>query len=157
MQHRTLRIIILCLIGLVVGAFLYYIRPLMVPFAIAALMAYMIFPLVRSLEARGVKRSTAIITVYAAGLFLVYIFIAFFIPATFNEAKAFGRILPVYVETWEKAQGYFDSISKRISLPAEGRQILRETVGHIRKGLLQGIRGFAQGLIGAISLLPDKV
>jgi predicted PurR-regulated permease PerM len=157
MQHRTLRIIILCLIGLVVGAFLYYIRPLMVPFAIAALMAYMIFPLVRSLEARGVKRSTAIITVYAAGLFLVYIFIAFFIPATFNEAKAFGRILPVYVETWEKAQGYFDSISKRISLPAEGRQILRETVGHIRKGLLQGIRGFAQGLIGAISLLPSLI
>jgi predicted PurR-regulated permease PerM len=69
MQHRTLRIIILSLIGLAVGAFLYYIRPLLVPFAIAALMAYMIFPLVRSLEARGVKRSTAIITVYAAGLF----------------------------------------------------------------------------------------
>ncbi|HHV35605.1 MAG TPA: AI-2E family transporter [Syntrophomonadaceae bacterium] len=155
MQRRTLRIIILCLLILAGGALFYYIRSLLVPFGIAVLLAYIIYPLVRSLEAREVKRSWAIFTVYAAGLILIGIFIAFFVPAMFDEAKEFGKILPVYVETWEEVQGYLDSVLKRTSLPVEGQQILRETVGHIRKGLLQGIRGFAQALIGMISLLPS--
>lgn len=118
-------------------------------------MAYIIYPLVRSLEARGVERSRAIFTVYAAGFIFVCIFLAFFIPAMFDEAKAFGKILPVYVDTWGEVQKYFDQVLKRTSLPPEGRQILMETVGNFRRGVLQGIRGFARMLVGAISLLPS--
>ncbi len=154
-KKRNLRIVILSLLGLATGVFLYYIRPLLTPFAIASLLAYIIYPLVRSLEAREVERSTAIITVYLAGLFLVYVLVAFVVPAIFVEAKEFGNILPVYTETGEQVRGYFDGLLKHLNLPAEGRQVLNETSAHIRKIFLRGLRGFVQGLFGLITLLPS--
>lgn len=157
MKSRTLRIVILCLIGLAGGVFLYYIRSILVPFGIAVLMAYIIYPLVRSLETRGVKRSRAIFTVYVAGLILVCIFFGFFVPAMFDEAKAFGKILPVYIDTWEEIREVIDRLLKRTNLPPEGLQILKETVGNIRRSALQGIRGFAQMLVGAVALLPSFI
>ena len=87
MEHRTLRIFILCLIGLAAGVFVYYIRSILIPFAIAALLAYIIYPLVRSLESRGVQRSKAIFTVYGALTIFLGIILFLFVPAMFDEAK----------------------------------------------------------------------
>ncbi|KUK36192.1 MAG: Putative membrane protein, partial [Thermacetogenium phaeum] len=44
MQRRFLRITALLLIGLGGVAFFYYIRSLLIPFVIAALIAYVIYP-----------------------------------------------------------------------------------------------------------------
>jgi predicted PurR-regulated permease PerM len=155
MERRTLRILILCLIGFAAGVFLYYIRSLLIPFAIAALMAYIIFPLVRSLEVRGVERSKAIFTVYCALIILLGIILFLFVPTIFNEVKDFAEIFPVYAETWENGRDYFNHLLNRISLPMEVRQILMETINNIRKGIIQGMRDFAGVAVGVISLLPS--
>lgn len=157
MECRTLRIFILCLIGLAAGVFLYYIRSLLIPFAIAALMAYIIFPLVRSLESRGVQRSRAIFTVYGALILLLGIILFLFVPAMFDEVKDFAEIFPVYAETWEDSREYFNHLLNRISLPLDVRQILLETIKNIRKEILQGMRGFAGAAVGAIALLPSFI
>lgn len=157
MQRRILRIIFLCLVALAGGAFFYYVRSLFIPFVIAVLIAYIIYPLVRSLETRGVNRAGAILTVYAAGTVLAGIFFAVFVPALFQEAKSFSRILPVYTRAWEDVQAYLYRISERVYLPPEGRQILKEMTDHIRSGVLQRLRSFASGVLGIISLLPSLI
>lgn len=155
MQRRTLRIIFLCLMVLAGGAFICYISSIFIPFGIAALIAYIIYPLVWSLEARGVDRKKAIFTVYTAGLVLAGIFLVVFVPALFREAKAFGSILPVYVETWEEVQVFLDRMLTRTYLPLEAQQIVKEMVGQIRRGILIGMRGFAKMLMGIVSFLPS--
>lgn len=155
MQRRIIRLVILYFVIIAGIAFFYYIRFLLLPFGIAGLIAYVIYPLVRSLEERGVARVKAILTVYTAGVVLAALFLILFIPAFFNEAKAFGKIIPVYAETWFKIQGYIDKLFERVLLPQEARQILLEMSGRIRNGLLQNLREFAEGVLGLISLLPS--
>ncbi len=154
MRRHTLRIVILCLLGLAAVVFLYYIRSLLIPFGIAVLMAYIIYPLIRSLEAREIKRSWAIFTVYAAGLLFISILMVLFVPALLDEAKTFGKILPVYVDTWGDLQEYADQLLMRTNLPPEALQVWKETAAGIRRGALESLRGFARTLVGSISLLP---
>jgi len=142
-------------VGLIAGIFFYRIRFLFVPFGIALLLAYLIFPLVRSFEVRGVNRVKSILTVYAAGLVLAGLFWTLFVPALSREAKAFGKIIPVYAETFVEIQNNLNYLSEHVSLPGEARQILRETANRIRREILEGMRDFAEGLLGLLALLPS--
>ncbi|MGD0153634.1 MAG: AI-2E family transporter [Thermacetogeniaceae bacterium] len=155
MKRQTYRIIVLCLMGLAAAAFIYLVRSLLAPFVIAILLAYLIYPLVRTLEPRGVSRANAILTVYAAGIILAGIFLLLVVPTLFNETRAFENILPVYSNAWMEAQGYLNHLSERVLLPPEGRQILLDMSIHIRSGLYERLRSFAEGLLGLIALLPS--
>lgn len=155
MKRQTYRIIVLCLFGLAAAAFIYLVRSLLTPFVIAALLAYLIYPLVRTLESRGVNRAGAILTVYTAGIVLAGIFLLLFIPTLFSETKAFENILPVYSSAWMEAQSYLNQLSDRVMLPAEGRQIFLEMSNHIRSGLYERMRSFAESTLGLIALLPS--
>ena len=155
MQRRTLSILILCLVGLFTGLFFYYVRFVFVPFGLAIIMAYIIYPLVRSLENRGVNRTKSILTVYAAGLIIAGIFFGFFVPALYQELKSFASIIPVYIETWARVQSFFDKLLTRTYLPPEAYQILKETIGDLRSSIFEGMRSFAQMLIEGLYLLPS--
>ena len=147
-KRQTFRIIVLCLMGLAAIAFVYLVRSLLIPFAIAAVIAYLILPLVRILESRGVNRAKAILTVYTAGIILTGIFLLLFIPTLFKETRAFENILPVYSNAWTELQDYLNRLSDRVMLPAEGRQILVEMSNRIRGDLYAWMRGFAESLLG---------
>jgi predicted PurR-regulated permease PerM len=106
---------------------------------------------------RGVNRVKSIFTVYTAGLLLAGLFLALFVPALSREARAFGKIIPVYADTFLEFQDYLDHLSERVSLPGEARQILRETSGRIRNGILRAMRDFMERLFGLVSLLPSFI
>jgi predicted PurR-regulated permease PerM len=155
MKRQTFRIIVLCLVGLFTVYFVYLVRLLLIPFAIAALIAYLIYPLVRMLETRGVNRAMAILTVYAAGIILTGIFLFLFIPTLFNETRMFEGVLPVYSNTWMEFQNYLNRLSDRVLLPPEARQILVEMSNRIRSGLYARMLSFAEELLGLIAQLPS--
>lgn len=154
MQRRLVRITFLGAAGLAGGVLFYHLRFLFVPFGIALFLAYIIYPLVRSLEARGVNRVKAILTVYAAGLILAGLFLTLFLPALSREVKAFGKIIPVYAEAFLEIQSYLNRLSEQVFLPGEARQVLRETSVRIRNGIIQAMRDFTEGMLALISLLP---
>jgi predicted PurR-regulated permease PerM len=141
--------------GLALIFLVYLVRSLLTPFLMAAVVAYLAFPLVRTLEDRGVNRPRAIMTVYAAGLILAAVFVLLFVPTLFKETRTLENILPFYSSVWTDAQNSFSRWSDRVLLPPEVRQILMELSGHIRSDLLQGLRGFAESLLGLVSLLPS--
>jgi predicted PurR-regulated permease PerM len=154
-QRQTSRIIFLCLAGLAAVYLFYLVRSLLIPFAIAAFMAYAIYPLVRLLETRGVNRANAILTVYAAGIILAGIFLLLFIPALFNETKAFESILPVYGNAWTELHIYLNRLSDRVLLPPEVRQILTDMSDRIRSGLYVRMHAFAEDMLYLIAQLPS--
>jgi predicted PurR-regulated permease PerM len=155
MKRQAIRIIVLCLVGLIAIVFLYLVRSLLIPFEIAALMAYLVYPLVRRLETRGVNRAKAILTVYAAGIILAGIFLFLFIPTLFKETRTFEGILPVYSSTLMEFQSYLNRLSDRVLLPPEAQQILVELSNRIRSGLYGRMLSFAEGMFGLIAQLPS--
>lgn len=157
MQRRWLRLL-LCLSAVVAGGVLLYnLRALVVPFGSALLLAYLIQPLVRILETRGVDRVRAILTVYAAGAIISGIFFTLFIPALFKETKNFALILPVYGQTWQELQLWIDRLSQRAFLPPELQQILLETLRHFRSVVFNSLKSLTSWLVGLLTAIPSLI
>lgn len=161
MRRRILRVAIICIVGLVCIVLLYKLRALFVPFGLAVLIAYLVYPLINSLESRGVGRVPSIITVYAAGVVLAGIFFALFIPALLKETKGFGTILSDYSRALLDVPGYIARVSGRVSLPIEIQQILYETSRRIEQKIVLSLRKFTHeltdGLLRLISFLPSFI
>src|SRR3954470_15740859 len=64
------RFIVLASVCVVVAA-LYFARDVLIPLALAVLICFLLAPLVRALERRGLKRIPAVIIVVIAGLSIV--------------------------------------------------------------------------------------
>jgi predicted PurR-regulated permease PerM len=154
MPRRALQVLV-CLALLASLLFLYRVRGVFTPFLIAALIAYLLYPLAHNLELRGVRYTAAIKTVFAAGAALAAIFIFFLIPALFNQVSSFDKIIPALSQTWSELQLQLGALSSRINLPGPARQVILELLGHSRTVVSSGLRGMTQDLLDLISLIPS--
>lgn len=87
---------IVVLVGKLVIDAISYLRPVLLPMAIAGILAYLLEPAVRWLESRNISRTLAVVIIFlvitAAGVgILIWI-----IPSLWHEAQAFVANLPSY-------------------------------------------------------------
>lgn len=105
------------LILLVIGAavFIYYysdkIIKILSPFFIAALIAYIIYPIVIRFERKGIKRSVSIITIYIFIILTLVFCCIYIMPQVLNNAKELFKTLPHITNSY---QDYFNSCISRI-------------------------------------------
>lgn len=161
MQRRIFRVVLICILGFGCFVLLYELRRLLIPFSLAVLIAYLVYPLVNNLESRGVSRVSSIMTVYAAGLILVGIFFALFIPALLKETKGFGTLISGWGQALLDAPGYLARLSGRVALPIEIQQILFDTSQRIEYAIVHAlekfIRELTDGLLSLIAILPSFI
>ncbi|HEY5742524.1 MAG TPA: AI-2E family transporter [Terrimicrobiaceae bacterium] len=92
------------LIGwLIIGA-ISYLQPVLIPIAIAAILAYLLEPLVEWLERRRLSRTMSVITVFTVSIAVVAGILIYIIPAVGNQAQQFATHMPEYTE---RAQALF--------------------------------------------------
>lgn len=85
------------LIGLfLLACFLYLIRPVVIPFILALLLAYFLDPAADILERRGMPRSVAVALVFAAFLLVAGSVLVFLVPAVKQEILLVKKDLPEY-------------------------------------------------------------
>ena len=99
---------------LIVGA-ISYLQPLLIPVAIAAILAYLLEPLVEWLENRRLSRTMSVITVFSVSVAIVAGILIYIIPAVGNQGQQFATNMPEYTA---RAQTLFnDTIenAKRLS------------------------------------------
>jgi predicted PurR-regulated permease PerM len=82
---------------LVVGA-ISYLQPVLIPIAIAAILAYLLDPLVTWLEKRRLSRTMSVITVFSASIAMVAGILIYIIPAVGNQGQQFAIHMPEYLE-----------------------------------------------------------
>ncbi|MFN8693271.1 MAG: AI-2E family transporter [Holosporales bacterium] len=136
------------LLGIVIGFFLlvYLLRAVLLPFAIAGIIAYLLHPTTTRLTAQGIPRSGATLIALLAS-FLVIIGIGLlFVPIISAQVVSFKAMLPQYIEQFtaqlapllQHAQKYIDGKSLG-DLPEvaknQGGQVVA-FVGDILKTLL---------------------
>jgi len=87
------------LIGLgVTGLLLYLLAPILTPFLMAALLAYLGDPLADQLEARGLSRTASVAVVFATLTSLLLLAVLLLFPVLGTQINRFIRALPGYVD-----------------------------------------------------------
>jgi predicted PurR-regulated permease PerM len=129
---------------LIIGA-ISYLQPVLIPIAIAAILAYLLEPLVEWLENRRLSRTMSVITVFSASVAIVAGILIYIIPAVGNQAQQFATHMPEYTV---RAQTLFNETienAKRLSeLPIFQRpedSVARPTIfsGYIATAIDEGV------------------
>ena len=102
--HRTQRLLILAGLWLFVALVLVTFRGVLLPFVIAALIAYLVQPLVRRItrvQVRGrfVPRWVAILLIYALFFLAVYVFFVALLPQLYRELARISRDAVAYANS----------------------------------------------------------
>lgn len=79
-----------------VGWLIYLLAPILMPFAMAALLAYLGDPLADRLEARGFSRTKAVVGVFAAMVLITALLILLVVPLMENQLEGLIDNLPHY-------------------------------------------------------------
>lgn len=168
---RHWKILVLVALAFILIVFTYYLRAIFMPLFVAAILAYIVNPVLNALEARGVRRLVSILGVYAilGGVLAAAVFWA--IPAGMAEAREFvrdltapnGRLQKVMVwgdarlkdwlgaENWDQAiQNLKTKISGR---EGEIAQAGGKVVGGVLSFMTQSIGSFI-AVFSFIALVP---
>src|SRR5687768_16495943 len=81
------------------GRVLHLLGPVLWPLAIAAVLAYLLDPLVDVMERRKMKRQRAIIFVFAAAVFVLLGIAALMLPRLVFETRELASRIPAYAAT----------------------------------------------------------
>lgn len=131
-------ILVLLLIGTAVFVY-YYIDKLikiLLPFFIAALIAYIIYPLVIRFERKGIKRSVSIILVYFFIALTLIFFGVYIMPEVLNNGKELFKTLPSITSSYRE---YFNNCISRIKAskwPPEVKNLIFNEINY-GSGFLQ--------------------
>ncbi len=81
-----------------VGVVLWQLAPMLTPFVISALLAWMGDPLVDRLEARGRSRTTAVVLVFALMTLVLAAVLVVLLPMLYRQVALLVESLPTYLE-----------------------------------------------------------
>ena len=81
------------------GRTLSYLQPLLVPVAVAAIMAYLLAPVVEWLTDRGIARTKAVLYVFAVALLGLTGILFWVLPQLYHQSIQLSTSLPKFVET----------------------------------------------------------
>jgi predicted PurR-regulated permease PerM len=84
-------------IAITLGVLLFLLGPILTPFAVAALLAYLGDPLVDRLETRGLSRSAAVAIVFGAMTLLLLLLPLVLIPLLETQISTLVERLPLYI------------------------------------------------------------
>jgi predicted PurR-regulated permease PerM len=133
------------------------VRAILIPFLLAAVLAYALEGPVRFLTHRRVPRVVAILIVYAmlvSGIGLVVISV---VPDLAAELSGLGESFPGYIQSVEDAITSLQVRYTRTPLPQSLRQVIDESIGQIEIRGSAYITGVAAAVPGVLTSLPGLI
>lgn len=150
------RLIGLLLLGL--GLYLVYlVRVILPPFIIALIIAYLLNPLVETIENLKVPRVVAILIVYTTVVAVVSLVVFYGVPKVLRELNRFADAIPIYTE---QVQDYIRVAHRdysKTNIPESIRQVTDETIKEAEELLISTVRNIADAILGLFSQLLSLV
>lgn len=127
------------------------------PFVIGWFLAILLLPLVKSLEARGVRKSPAALTVLIGILALIVVISTFVVIAIAREATLLLVNVPTYfnlLQTWVQHQIEVGKVFFG-QLPPNVAQQMQTAAVHALSAVQNGFQKFAKFLLDSLTRLPE--
>ncbi|WP_263080222.1 AI-2E family transporter [Endozoicomonas sp. Mp262] len=122
-QHWMLAVILL-----IAGLFIHFLGPVLAPFAVSLVLAYLGDSLVDRLEKTGISRAPAVGIVFLAIFLVVILILLIVIPMVFQQLKGVIQMLPVWeawlrTNVWPVVQDYLELDPKLFDLSEMAKNI----------------------------------
>ncbi|KNZ70209.1 hypothetical protein Tfer_1085 [Thermincola ferriacetica] len=152
-RKKIYRLIFLITVPVLTGYLLYRVRRIIIPFALAVLIAYLLNPFVNMLESRRLPRGIAILLVYA----LVFVFITGLvtvgIPAIMDELTSFARAVPHFTGEVQSIVHEAEARYSRFVLPDPVKKVFDQKIKLVEAQLISLTGELAEGVVGIFSHL----
>ncbi len=105
---------VVALLGWLIFGAISYLQPVLIPIAIAAILAYLLDPAVRWLERRRLSRTMSVIAVFSVSIAMVAGILIYIIPAVGNQGQQLATHMPEYIERAQALLGQTVENAKRL-------------------------------------------
>lgn len=156
-DRRTdlLRWFILAAIIVAAGMFLYAVRGMLAPFALAAVVTYVLAPGVDYLGRLGLRRTWSILLIYGFLALTGGLVLVFLLPALASEVDRLIASIPGFTA---QVQGFVRDLQEnysRIELPSSIRKVIDDTISGTERTLVQLLEMTAAGLVNLLTAIPS--
>ena len=107
------------------GLLLSFLQPLLIPFAIAGVLAYLLEPVVKKLCTWGLSRTNAVLVVFGVFTISVVLILVWIIPVIYQQGVDVGVSVPKYVN---KTQSFLMDCAQRLQEKYAGNTYIQGTV-----------------------------
>ena len=142
----------------VAGGLLYVARGALFPFILSGILAYLLYPIVRTLESwmpwrnrwPGASRVLAILLIYVAALAVLAGVLALTVPPTYRQATEFVDSVPeLYSRARATVEGWSADYASRV--PEDVRERIEGTLESGSSVLIAAFKGVVARTVGAVS------
>ncbi len=151
---------VLTALGLVLaaGAVAWLAGGALTPFVLAALLVYLVAPVVEWLHRHTrMPRTVCILVAYAGLGMLVGAFIVFVLPDLVSELQRLGQVLPAYTASAQAAIARMRAGYGRLPLPADLRGAIDDALNNLDSGLMAAVRETLGGAVGLVGLALSAI
>lgn len=151
-NRKTYRLAFLGLATLVSCYLLYMVRGILIPFLLAAFLAYLLQPLVSRLERRGIPHLLAIILTYVCVLGTISALGVFTLPKLLEQLNELLTAIPRYTQRTQEFMNYLEGTSARY--PPGVQHIIDDKLNGWSIYLTKAVNQAVDGLLKLIGYLP---
>lgn len=151
-NKKTYRLAFLVIASLVSCYFLFLVRGILTPFLLAAFLAYLLQPLVYSLERRGIPHLLAIIFTYVCVLGAFTALGIFALPKLLDQLHDLLTAIPRYTQRTQEFLDYLEGTSARY--PPGVQEIIDDKLSAWFIFLTKSVNQAVDGLLKLIGYLP---
>ncbi len=126
------------------------------PFLISLILAYLLLPLVRVMERRGISRLAAIVVIYLVFAIIVLVLCVRVMPLFLDDLQALALQLPEYASRLQELLTHLQEDYRRFNLPVYVRELIDNNIqglGNLLTAELERSYNFLINLFGRVLLL----
>jgi len=144
-----------------VGAVLAFLQPLLVPVAVAAIMAYLLDPVVEFLVERGILRTRAVLFVFGFALLALVGILVWVLPQLYHQSIQLATDMPGFVQ---RGQDQVMDFAKKYQTKYADNAVVQKGIEQVQKWtniqlpalpdrILSFVIGSVEGFLGAFGFL----
>ncbi len=151
LRKQTWRWALLVFAPVVLAYFLWSVRSVLLPFVLAALLAYLLAPFVAMLEERGLSRALSIVVVYATLLGVSAVMVGFGYPRLIRELNGLTEAIPLYAAKFQEIILRLQNNYSSFDLPESVRKVIDQRLAGAEDMILRLVHQSVDLLVNLFS------
>lgn len=150
---RLVQVIVLAALLFIVLKYGVAVGTVVKPFIIAAVISYLLNPIVRAFEKKGIRRIFGVLIVYLIFILIILIFSFVLVPKLIKEISILAVNIPQYSTQMQQIIKSFQDSYMNSGLPESFKDVLDENIFMLQSMIITLLQNIANGIIEIFSQL----